>query len=311
MPEIGHVLAADAEDGIDKIGRIDEKCPAAGAVATIGGLICGRLSAGSREATTVPSVRQFVVADGQGVSEGVCRQEGDGNLVDVVAADLRIDHSVGIIAVGGDDDVVTPVIAFAGAKVGDSWVNNRAGLVDGQGEHVDAVATIGGLQRVVVGARGVVGVATPGEGLVAADGIALLEAIGGHAFEGQGYDAVASVGTGEDHDVGAGLGKRSVTVMHRKLAIAHILEVGGGRVRVYEEGHSDNTVAALSGCEIQRFGAGLRHDGLTIIIGQLVLTGVDGVVHVIGRVDIQVEGDHGVTAIGTVELDGVCAAGSV
>ena len=164
-------------------------------------------------------------------------------MVDVVAASLRIGHGVSITAVGGDDDVVTPVVAFTGTEVRDGRIHDRAGLVDGKGEYVDAVTAVGGGQGVIVGARGVVGVAAPSVGLVAADGVAFLEAIGGHALEGQRHDAVTSVGTGEDHTVGAGLGKRAVTIMNRELAVAHILEIGGGRVRVYEEGHGDNTVA--------------------------------------------------------------------
>ena len=56
MPEVGHVLAANAEDGVDDVGRVDKERPTAGAVATVGGLIGGCLSAGGIEATTVPNV---------------------------------------------------------------------------------------------------------------------------------------------------------------------------------------------------------------------------------------------------------------
>ena len=175
MPEIRHFLAADAEDGVDMIGRVDNQREVETAVAAVGGLQVEVALASGVHGEALPGVRQLTVADGVALLEVVAWVDSDGDSVDVETS-VAVGHGVGVES-GFGEGHAAPGVCFALAE-GDRVVVDHAGRIDGEAEHIDAVATGSGLQGVVIDTRGVVGVAAPVvRQFVAADGGGVAEAI--------------------------------------------------------------------------------------------------------------------------------------
>ena len=310
-PMVRHILAADADDGIQTVGRVDQQCPAPGAVATIGGLEVGRVGSGSRETVSVPQIRQFAGADGHRIGKGIDRLEVDRHLIHIVTTGLGVSHRIRVCAGGGDHDTVAPVVGFAGTKIVDGRILDDLGFIDIQSKTIDTVTALAREQGVVIDASCGKLATAPSVILVTTDGGFALEQIGRCALHRQGDDAVAGLRTGEDHRIGAGLGDGAVTVLDREGVVADIDMGDRSRVRVHKHRDHNRAVAALDRSKVQRHSASLCHSGLAIMVRQLVLADIHSVISSIGRIHRQVEGDHRVAAISAVEGDLVGATGIV
>ena len=259
---------------------------------------------------TIPRIRQFIGTDGQCIRESIDRLEVDGHLVDVVATRLGIRHRVGVSAGGGDDNAVAPVVGFAGTQVVDGRIHDGLGFIDIQGKTIDTVAALAGLQGIVIDSGSGQFTAAPAVSLVTTDGDGAFHQVGRGAFHRQGDDAVAGLRTGEDHRIGAGLGNGAVTILDREGVVADFDMGRGRRVRVHDHRDHNRAVATVDRSQIQRHRASLFQSGLTIMVRQFVLTNRYSVIRGIGRIYIQVKGNHGVATIGAVEGN-LVGAGSI
>ena len=231
-------------------------------------------------------------------------------MVDVVATRLGIRHRVGVCAGGVDDNAVAPVVGFAGTQVVDSRIHDSLGSINIQSEAIDTVASIAGLQGIVIDSGSGQIAAAPAVALVVADSSFAFDKIGRGAFHRQGDDAVAGLRTGEDHRIGAGLGYGAVTILYREGIVTDLDMSRSRRVRVHNHRDHNRAVATIDRGQVQRHGTGLCHSGLTIMVRQLVFANGHSVIRGIGRIHIQVEGNHGVASVGAVEGN-LVGAGSI
>ena len=173
------------------VGRVHQQGVLADAVAAVRCLQVQHVGLGRIEGMAAPYVRQRALAYRHRVIEVVGRVHDGVHHIDIVAA-LGVHHRVAVLA-GRGDGLTTPGLRHALAQLDGRILDLHDGG-DGQGQRINAVATIHGLQAVVVDATDIQVTIVPYIRQVgAANTFSLLEMIRRGHRQGESIDAVAAI----------------------------------------------------------------------------------------------------------------------
>ena len=271
-------------------GRINHQRQRPYRVATVDGLQAVGIDASLAVVMSVPAIG-LTLADGSFIRKRISRIDGQRQLVDGVAA--RQGRQAVVVDTGGSIFVVVPEVGLAltdGSRLGE-----EVRRVVGHLQLVDTVATVYGLQAVVIDARGLDGAAVPFEGLTLAACLTLLVEVNRIVVQLQVAEAVAAVHCMQVHHilhlVGTGL-----TVPLVLIARADISGIIDRVHRIDGQAYLVNAVATVYGTEAVEIRA-CRLQIATMPFEQLALAGHGVLAVMVRRIDMQLQEADAVAAV--------------
>ena len=299
VPTVGELTGTDDSGVGDGIERLDHQRHRHHGVAAVDTLEDNALGARLRESDPVPSVGEFVSANGSGVGDGVERVYNQRHRNHGVAAiHSREGDTLG--AGLGKGDPVPDVGELVSAD--DSGVIDGVGRVDNQHHRDHRVAAVHGLEGGALGPCPGEDDAVPSVGeLVGTDDSGVGDGVGRVDHQRHGHHGVAAMDGREGGVLVARLREGDPVPGVGEFVSADDSGVGDGIERLDHQHHRNYGVAAADTLEGGAMGARLREGNTVPAVGELVSADGHGVIDGVGRVDNQGHRNDGVAAIHALE----------
>ena len=299
VPSVGELVSADCGGVGDGIERIDHQGHRNHGVAAADTLEGGAKGARLRESDPVPSVGEFVSANGGGVGNGVERVYNQRHSNHGVAAIHSREGDTLGAGLGKGDPV---------PNVGELVSADDGGVIDGVGRvyhqrHRDhRVAAVHGLEGGALGPCPGEDDAVPSVGeLVGTDDSGVGDGIGRVDHQRHGHHGVAAMDGQEGGVLVARLREGDPVPGVGEFVSADDSGVGDGIDWIDHQRHRDRGVTAVHGLERDILGSRLREGNTVPAVGELVSADGHGVIDGVGRVDHQGHRNDGVAAIHALE----------